>query len=134
MTAASENAGGKQRGQFQPGVSGNPAGKPRRTRHKATRAVEALLEGEAEGLTRKQSNSPCEATDQRCGCASIGSHRRARMLPSASACRPSSLRPMLVERPQRFSRQSPSVMSRLTRLGGSWRCSRLIRHSSRRRI
>jgi hypothetical protein len=46
MAGASENAGGKQRGQFQPGVSGNPAGKPRGTRHKATRAVEALLEGE----------------------------------------------------------------------------------------
>ena len=54
MPAAPENAGGKQAGgKFTPGVSGNPAGKPRGTRHKATRAVEALLEGEAEGLTRK---------------------------------------------------------------------------------
>jgi Family of unknown function (DUF5681) len=34
---------------FQPGNSGKPKG----TRHKVTRAVEALLEGEAEGLTRK---------------------------------------------------------------------------------
>src|SRR5215212_8702774 len=38
---------------FQPGTSGNPAGKPRGTRHKATRAVDVLLEGEAEKLTRK---------------------------------------------------------------------------------
>ena len=33
-------------------ASGNP-GKPKGARHKATRAVEDLLEGEAEGLTRK---------------------------------------------------------------------------------
>lgn len=32
--------------------AGNP-GKPQGTRHKATRAAEALLEGEAEALTRK---------------------------------------------------------------------------------
>lgn len=34
---------------FQPGNPGKPPG----TRHRVTRAVEALLEGEAEGLTRK---------------------------------------------------------------------------------
>ncbi|MEM6623660.1 MAG: DUF5681 domain-containing protein [Pseudomonadota bacterium] len=38
---------------FKKGKSGNPAGKPRGTRHRATLAVEALLEGEAETLTRK---------------------------------------------------------------------------------
>ena len=38
---------------FQPGKSGNPAGKPAGARNKTTLAVEALLEGEAEGLTRK---------------------------------------------------------------------------------
>lgn len=38
---------------FKKGQSGNPAGKPKGARHKATRAVEALLEGEAEALTRK---------------------------------------------------------------------------------
>src|SRR5689334_18126411 len=44
----------KQRGRpFQPGQSGNPAGKPKGTRHKAILAMEALLDGEAEGLTRK---------------------------------------------------------------------------------
>ncbi|MEM9061654.1 MAG: DUF5681 domain-containing protein [Pseudomonadota bacterium] len=40
-------------GKFQKGQSGNPAGKPKGARHRTTRAVEALLEGEAEGLTRK---------------------------------------------------------------------------------
>lgn len=40
-------------GRFAPGASGNPAGRPAGSRHKATLAVEALLEGEAEALTRK---------------------------------------------------------------------------------
>ncbi len=39
--------------QFKPGQSGNPAGKPPGTRHKATQAVQAMLEGETESLTRK---------------------------------------------------------------------------------
>ena len=44
----------KQRGRpFQPGQSGNPAGKPRGARNRATLAAEALLEGEAQALTRK---------------------------------------------------------------------------------
>jgi len=47
-----ENAGPKQDGRFRKGVSGNPSGKPRGCRNKATRAVEALLAGEAEALTR----------------------------------------------------------------------------------
>ena len=38
---------------FQPGQSGNPKGRPRGARNKATLAVEALLDGEAEALTRK---------------------------------------------------------------------------------
>lgn len=38
---------------FTPGVSGNPAGRPPGSRNRATLAVEALLEGEAEALTRK---------------------------------------------------------------------------------
>lgn len=43
-----------QRGKpFQKGQSGNPAGKPKGARHKATLAGEALLDGEAEKLTRK---------------------------------------------------------------------------------
>ena len=38
---------------FKPGTSGNPSGKPAGARNKTTLAVEALLDGEAEDLTRK---------------------------------------------------------------------------------
>src|SRR5215213_5905663 len=38
---------------FQKGQSGNPKGRPVGSRHKATLAVEVLLDGEAEALTRK---------------------------------------------------------------------------------
>jgi hypothetical protein len=48
-----ENTGRKQEGRFKPGKSGNPAGKPKGSRNTATRAMEALLNGEAEELTRK---------------------------------------------------------------------------------
>ncbi len=40
-------------GRFQKGQSGNPAGKPIGARHKTTLAVQTLLDGEAEALTRK---------------------------------------------------------------------------------
>jgi len=54
MSSDAENSVGKQRGrQFKPGISGNPAGKPKGARHKTTLAIEALLEGEHEALTRK---------------------------------------------------------------------------------
>ena len=49
----SENTGAYQGGRFRKGVSGNPAGKPKGTRHRATLAAEALLDGEAEKLTRR---------------------------------------------------------------------------------
>ncbi|NDF11523.1 MAG: hypothetical protein EB060_01735 [Proteobacteria bacterium] len=39
--------------QFKPGQSGNPSGKPKGSRHKTTMAVQALLEGEAEAISRK---------------------------------------------------------------------------------
>jgi hypothetical protein len=38
---------------FQPGQSGNPNGRPPGSRNKVSLAVEALLDGEAEELTRK---------------------------------------------------------------------------------
>jgi hypothetical protein len=40
-------------GHFAKGQSGNPAGKPPGCRNHATRTAEALLDGEAEALTRK---------------------------------------------------------------------------------
>jgi hypothetical protein len=43
----------KQDSQFKPGQSGNPSGRPRGARNKATVAAEALLDGEAETITRK---------------------------------------------------------------------------------
>jgi hypothetical protein len=46
-----ENTGQKQAGRFQKGKSGNPEGKPRGARNKTT--LEALLDGEAEAITRK---------------------------------------------------------------------------------
>ena len=52
-TRQPENSGRKQDTRFKPGQSGNPAGKPRGARHKTTVAVEALLDGEAEVLTRR---------------------------------------------------------------------------------
>ena len=39
-----------KRGQFKLGKSGNPKGKPRGARHKATVAALELLDGEAEAL------------------------------------------------------------------------------------
>ena len=44
----------KARGRpFEPGQSGNPNGRPKGARNKTTIAVEALLDNEAEALTRK---------------------------------------------------------------------------------
>lgn len=45
-----EKQGGSQ---FQPGQSGNPNGRPKGSRNAATLALESLLDGEAEALTRK---------------------------------------------------------------------------------
>jgi len=40
-------------GRFKPGQSGNPNGRPKGARHKTTLAIEKLLDGEAEDITRK---------------------------------------------------------------------------------
>lgn len=51
-----ETAARKQRGPgrpFKPGVSGNPGGRPIGRRNTTTLAVEALLDGEAEAITRR---------------------------------------------------------------------------------
>jgi hypothetical protein len=55
MAAAKSSASnkGKRPGQFKPGQSGNPAGKPKGTRNATTLAMEALLDGESATLTRK---------------------------------------------------------------------------------
>ena len=38
---------------FKPGQSGNPNGRPKGSRHKTTLAIEKLLDGEGEEITRK---------------------------------------------------------------------------------
>ena len=49
-----ETTGRKQRAtRFQPGRSGNPNGRPPGSRNKTTLAIDALLDGEGEALTRK---------------------------------------------------------------------------------
>jgi Family of unknown function (DUF5681) len=56
---ATEGAGSaktavKQRGRpFEKGMSGNPNGRPAGSRNKASLAIDALLDGEAENITRK---------------------------------------------------------------------------------
>jgi len=52
---ASDNTAEKKSGlrPFTPGQSGNPAGRPKGSRNKATLAIEALLEGEAEAIGRE---------------------------------------------------------------------------------
>ncbi|MBL6082094.1 hypothetical protein JMJ56_29385 [Belnapia sp. T18] len=54
MTPDAENSEPKQRGRpFEPGQSGNPAGKPRGTRHKALIALDAIGAEGAEDVLRK---------------------------------------------------------------------------------
>jgi len=52
MDVEPEKTGRMQDGTFAPGQSGNPGGKRPGTRHKTTRAIEALLEGQHEALTQ----------------------------------------------------------------------------------
>src|SRR5262249_4193060 len=56
-----ENTAAKQRGRpFEPGKSGNPKGRPKGSRNQATLLAEALLDGEAEAITRKVINAALE--------------------------------------------------------------------------
>ncbi len=48
-----ETTGKKHPTAFPKGRSGNPKGRPKGAKNKATLAAQALLDGEAEGLTRK---------------------------------------------------------------------------------
>ena len=43
----------KQDTRFKPGQSGNPAGRPAGSRHRTSVAIDELLDGEAETITRK---------------------------------------------------------------------------------
>jgi Family of unknown function (DUF5681) len=43
----------KAEGQFGPGQSGNPAGRPKGSRNKTTVALEKILDGDAESILRK---------------------------------------------------------------------------------
>src|SRR3954462_620663 len=45
--------GQQQDTRFRPGQSGNPRGRPQGSRHRTTLAIDALLDGDAEKLTRK---------------------------------------------------------------------------------
>ena len=53
MSVNPENTGRKQDGRFRAGVSGNPTGRPKGARNRATRLAEALLEDEAVALVRQ---------------------------------------------------------------------------------
>jgi hypothetical protein len=49
----SDNTGKRQETRFKPGQSGNPNGRPKGSLNATTLAAQALLDGEAEILTRK---------------------------------------------------------------------------------
>jgi hypothetical protein len=51
--ALTENAGSNQGGRFQPGKSGNPAGKPKGARHRVTLLAEKLMSDDAEAIVKK---------------------------------------------------------------------------------
>jgi Family of unknown function (DUF5681) len=52
-----DNAGPRHSGQWKKGQSGNPAGMPKGTRHRATQLVEKLMEDDAEDIVRAVVNA-----------------------------------------------------------------------------
>lgn len=51
--SSSEKAGPKAGGKWRPGQSGNPRGKPKGTRHKATQLAMGMMHDEAERIVRR---------------------------------------------------------------------------------
>jgi hypothetical protein len=103
------NAAGQivcQDGRLRRGHSGNPAGKPKGTRHKATLAVEAILDGEADALTGRQSSWRRPATQPRCAFARNAWRRLEKIGRCKSRCRCSKARRMRARRLLRSSRPS----------------------------
>lgn len=60
MSPKPANTEAKQKSRFKPGQSGNPSGRPQGSRNKATLALEALMEGQAEALTQKAIDTALE--------------------------------------------------------------------------
>lgn len=52
MTGKPANSGTKQAGRFPRGMSGNPAGKPKGTRHRVTVLAEKLMNDDAEAVVK----------------------------------------------------------------------------------
>jgi len=75
---------GRGRGRpFEKGQSGNPAGRPRGSRNRATQAMQLMLDGEAQALTRKAVELALEGdtTALRLCLDRIGPARRERVVP-----------------------------------------------------
>ena len=122
------NTGRKQGGRFSKGRSGNPRGKPQGARHRTTLAAEALLDGEAEGLTRKAIEMALSGRSRRSACVST-EYCRAATDRSASDRRPWRVLAMRLPRWPRSPPRSPLPGSPRARLP---RCQCLSRHSSGR--
>jgi len=52
-TGKEQEAGERERGRFRPGESGNPAGRPKGARNRASRLAAELLDGDAEAIVRR---------------------------------------------------------------------------------
>ncbi len=71
---------------FNLGQSGNPGGRPKLSLNKTTLATQALLDGEAEALTRKVVELGKNGNRWRCGCVWKGSCPRERTGPLTLTC------------------------------------------------